>query len=308
MGSTLVVVTGPTGVGKSDLALEIASRFKTEIISADSRQIYKEMKIGTAVPSEAELLHIRHHFVQTHSIHDPYNAGKYEMDVIALLKLLFEKLSVVVMAGGSMLYVDAVCRGIDDLPSVDPEIRKNLVSKFNNEGIESLRFELKRLDPVYYSEVDLHNPKRLLHAIEMCIQSGKPYSSLRTNPRKERPFQIIKIGLNADRQVLYDRINRRVDRMVLCGLEEEAKSLYPYRFNHALNTVGYREWFDFFDGKASREATIEQIKSNTRRYARKQLTWFRKDPDITWFDIPGTGKVIPYIEESTKMGMQHYEE
>jgi tRNA dimethylallyltransferase len=301
MTSTLIVLTGPTGIGKTDLALKMAMHYETDIISADSRQMYKEMMIGTAVPSTAELDRVRHHFIQTISIHDNYNAGKFELEVIALLSGLFITKPVVIMAGGSMLYIDAVCKGIDDLPTVDPGVRESLISRFEKEGLESLRFELKKLDPVYYRQVDLHNPKRLLHALEMCIMSGKPYSQLRTAPHKERPFRIIKIGLRAERQVIYDRINQRVDHMVVLGLEEEARQLYPFRSVNALNTVGYKEWFDFFDGKTGKEETIENIKSNSRRYARKQLTWFRKDPDMHWFDILETEKVIPYIEEQLEI-------
>jgi tRNA dimethylallyltransferase len=301
MTSTLIVLTGPTGIGKTDLALKMAMHYETDIISADSRQMYKEMMIGTAVPSTAELDRVRHHFIQTISIHDNYNAGKFELEVIALLSGLFITKPVVIMAGGSMLYIDAVCKGIDDLPTVDPGVRESLISRFEKEGLESLRFELKKLDPVYYRQVDLHNPKRLLHALEMCIMSGKPYSQLRTAPHKERPFRIIKIGLRAERQVIYDRINQRVDHMVVLGLEEEARQLYPFRSVNALNTVGYKEWFDFFDGKTGKEETIENIKSNSRRYARKQLTWFRKDPDMHWFDTLETEKVIPYIEEQLEI-------
>jgi tRNA dimethylallyltransferase len=301
MTSTLIVLTGPTGIGKTDLALKMALHYETDIISADSRQMYKEMMIGTAVPLPAELGRVRHHFIQTISIHETYNAGKFELEVIALLNRLFNTVPVVIMAGGSMLYIDAVCKGIDDLPTVDPEVRTSLTTRFEKEGLESLRFELKKLDPDYYRQVDLHNPKRLLHALEMCIMSGKPYSQLRTAPLKERPFRIIKIGLTAERQVIYDRINERVDRMVLRGLEVEARNLYPFRSVNALNTVGYREWFDYFDGKKGKEETIENIKSNSRRYARKQLTWFRKDPDMHWFDILETEKVIPYIEEQLEI-------
>jgi tRNA dimethylallyltransferase len=297
MTSTLIVLTGPTGIGKSYLALQLARHFKADIISADSRQMYKEMMIGTAVPSPEDLDRVRHHHLQTISIHDNYNAGKFETEVITLLGELFASMPVVIMAGGSMLYIDAVCKGIDDLPTVDPEVRESLVARFETEGLEALRLELKSLDPVYYRQVDLHNPKRLLHALEMCIMSGKPYSQLRTAPQKERPFHIIKIGLTAERQVIYGRINRRVDQMVAMGLEEEARSLYPFRSCNALNTVGYKEWFDYFDGKTGKDKTIENIKSNSRRYARKQLTWFRKDPDMHWFDIHETEKVIPFIEE-----------
>jgi len=293
----LIVLTGPTGIGKTETALTLAARFGCDIVSADSRQIYREMRIGTAAPTKEEMKNIRHHFVHTVSIHDRYNAGKFELEVLSLLEHLFMTNPVVVMAGGSMLYIDAVCRGIDDLPEVDPEIRAGLIQRWEAEGIECLRFELKKLDPDYYSQVDLHNPKRLLHALEMCIMSGIPYSRMRTNTIKVRPFRILKIGLTAERGIIYDRINRRVDRMIADGLEHEAAALYPFRAYQALNTVGYREWFDFLDGKSNREETIEKIKSNSRRYARKQLTWFRKDPDIRWFDIRDKNLVIPYVEE-----------
>jgi tRNA dimethylallyltransferase len=293
---TLIVLTGPTGIGKTELALRIAEHFRTEIISADSRQLFREMSIGTAVPDEETLKRVRHHFIHTVSVQNGYNAGRFELEVISLLNELFSRLPVVVMAGGSMLYIDAVCKGIDDLPAVDPEIRKTLVARYESEGIESIRFELKNLDPDYYRQVDLRNPKRLLHALEICLMAGKPYSTLRTGPVKERSFRILKIGLTADRSLLYNRINRRVDRMVADGLEEEALRLYPFRHHPALRTVGYREWFDFFEGKNDRETTIENIKSNTRRYARKQLTWFRNDPEMNWFDISESNKIIPFIE------------
>jgi tRNA dimethylallyltransferase len=228
MTSTLIVLTGPTGIGKTDLALKMAMHYETDIISADSRQMYKEMMIGTAVPSTAELDRVRHHFIQTISIHDNYNAGKFELEVIALLSGLFITKPVVIMAGGSMLYIDAVCKGIDDLPTVDPGVRESLISRFEKEGLESLRFELKKLDPVYYRQVDLHNPKRLLHALEMCIMSGKPYSQLRTAPHKERPFRIIKIGLRAERQVIYDRINQRPHGCFGIGGGSEATLSLPF--------------------------------------------------------------------------------
>jgi tRNA dimethylallyltransferase len=298
MTSTLIVITGPTGVGKSEVSMRIARYFNTEIISADSRQMFREMKTGTAAPGVTDMNQINHHFVGSLTIRDPYNAGKFEMEVVLLLENLFRTYPLVLMTGGSMLYIDAVCKGIDDLPAVDPEIRKNLTEKFETEGIESLRFDLKKLDPVYYRQVDLHNPKRLLHALEMCIMSGKPYSELRTRTHKKRPFHIVKIGLTADRQVLYERINRRVDQMIASGLEDEVRNLLHFRLENALNTVGYREWFDYFDGKISKEAVVEKIKSNSRRYARKQMTWFRKDPDISWFDISETEKIIPFIEET----------
>lgn len=296
MNHTLVVIVGPTGIGKTKTAIEVARRFNTEIISADSRQLYREMSVGTAVPSEAELLLAKHHFVHILSVHDYYNASRFEEEALARLEQLFQQYPLVVMAGGSMLYIDALCKGIDDLPTVDPEIRRQLIEKFEKEGIESLRFELKRVDPAYYAQVDLKNPKRLLHSLEISLMTGKPYSQLRTNPNKQRPFHILKIGLNTDRARLHERINQRVEQMVEAGLEQEARTLYPFRSANALNTVGYREWFDYFDGKTDRQSAIELIKRNTRQYARKQLTWFRRDPEINWFDTENCSQIIPFIE------------
>lgn len=297
----LIVVTGPTASGKTLVSSEIAQHFCTEIISADSRQLFREMEIGTAIPDSDLLSKVKHHFIHSHSINDYYNASRFEEEVIQKLHELYSKVDIVVLTGGSMLYIDAVCNGIDDLPPIDLEIRNNLIARFEKEGIESLRFELKKLDPDYYHEADLQNHKRLLHALEICLMTGKPYSSFRTHTRKQRPFGIIKIGLSASREILYDRINRRVDDMVNAGLENEARRLYPYRRNNALNTVGYREWFDYFDGFSSYDETIEKIKSNTRRYARKQLTWFRRDGEVKWFDLSETGQIIPYIETRLKI-------
>lgn len=292
----LIVITGPTAIGKTMVSTEVAQYFKTEIVSADSRQLYREMSIGTAVPGQSELLEIKHHFIHSHSIHSYYNASRFEVEVLEKLNELFSYRNVVVMTGGSMLYIDAVCNGIDDIPAIDMQIRQNLIRQFETEGIESLRLTLKKLDPEYYLEVDLKNHKRLLHALEICIMTGKPYSSFRTQTQKERPFHIVKIGLNTDRKNLYERINLRVDQMVSAGLEEEARNLYRYRENNALNTVGYREWFEHFEGMTTKEEAIEKIKSNTRRYARKQLTWFKRDQRITWFDISETYRIIPFIE------------
>lgn len=291
----LVVVTGPTAIGKTSVSIGIAQYFNTEIISADSRQLFKEMVIGTAVPDHDELLKVPHHFIHTHSIFDYYNASRFESDVLDKLSFLFKSHQVVVMTGGSMMYVDAVCNGIDDLPAIDFQIREQVVEQFKNEGLEPLLQELKKLDPEYYSQVDQKNPKRILHAIEICRMTGNSYSSFRTNQKKERPFTLIKIGLTASREILYDRINRRVDSMIEAGLEEEARQLHNHRNNNALNTVGYREWFDYFDGLMGKEETIEKIKSNTRRYARKQQTWFKRDQEIQWFDTAEKDLIIPYI-------------
>jgi tRNA dimethylallyltransferase len=295
----LIVITGPTAIGKTSVSTEVARHFNTEVISADSRQLFREMVIGTAIPEEKVLTEIRHHFIHSHSIHDYYSASRFEEEVLARLTELFTTQNLVVMTGGSMLYIDAVCKGIDDLPAINMDIRQQLIRKFETEGIESLRFELKILDPAYYQEVDKRNHKRLLHALEICLITGKPYSSFRTNPRRERPFHILKIGLNTDRKVLYERINQRVDQMVAEGLEQEARDLYPFRQNNALNTVGYREWFEHFDGLTTASEAIEKIKGNTRRYARKQLTWFKRDEEINWFDLTETEKIIPFIESKT---------
>jgi tRNA dimethylallyltransferase len=292
---TLIILLGPTGVGKTDLSIELAKYYNTEIISCDSRQIYKEMCIGTAVPDRQTLETVPHHFIRSHSIHDYYNASKFETEVLEKLELLFQKKEVIIMTGGSMMYIDALCKGIDDLPEVDDELRRSLMLRMETEGIESLRNELKYHDPVYYSEVDLRNPKRILHALEICLMTGKPYSTFRTNQTRVRPFKIIKLGLNRDREVLYNRINQRVDSMFNEGLEQEARSLYVFRDLNSLNTVGYRELFDYFDGKITMEEAKEKIKANSRKYARKQLTWFRHDPEITWFTPKMKDEIITYV-------------
>ncbi len=292
----LVVLTGPTGIGKTAAGIKIAQHFSTEIISSDSRQIYKELNIGTAVPDISELKTVPHHFIHTHSIHEYYNASKYESEVIRLLDHLFKKKDLILLVGGSMMYIDAVCKGIDMMPDVDPEIRKSLKEQYASEGLEGLRMQLRNLDPEYYKAVDLKNPNRIIHALEICLMTGKPYSSFRSNPKKHRSFSIIKTGLNCERKILHDQINTRVDKMIDKGLEQEARKYYSQRHLNALNTVGYREWFDYFDGKLSKEKTIELIKRNSRRYARKQLTWFRNDPDVQWFEPQEVEKIISYIE------------
>lgn len=299
MQKYLVIITGPTGIGKTGVAIQLAKYFDTEIISADSRQLFRELYIGTATPNPHELSEVKHHFIQSHSITDNYNASRYEIEVLQLIEKLFRKTKLLFLTGGSMLYIDAVCNGIDEMPDADPEIRLNLKLKFENEGIESLRFQLKQLDPNYYQIVDLKNPNRIIHALEICLTTGKPYSSFRTNPKKQRPFTLIKIGLDCDRQILHNRINTRVDKMIEDGLETEARRLLQYRNLNALNTVGYRELFDYFDGKSSHETAIELIKRNSRRYARKQLTWFRNDPQIKWFHPENVAEIIKYIELNT---------
>jgi len=297
MSKNLIVITGPTAIGKTSMAIEVARHFNSEIVSADSRQIYRELTIGTAVPSPTELAAVRHHFIHTHSIQQTYNASMFETEALELLGKLFKKNDTIIMVGGSMLYIDAVCKGIDTMPDVDPELRHNLKNKLKTEGIESLRRQLKQLDPNYYSEVDLKNPARIVHALEICLMTGKPYSSFRSSSQKKRPFNIIKTGLNCDRKLLHQRINKRVDQMMHAGLEQEVRSVFSQRHLNALNTVGYRELFDWFKGEISKERAIELIKRNTRRYARKQLTWFRNDASVTWFQPEETSKIIAYLNQ-----------
>jgi tRNA dimethylallyltransferase len=294
---TLIILLGPTGVGKTALSIRLATHFGTEIISCDSRQIFKEMSVGTAIPEDNLLRMIPHHFIHSHSIFENYNASRFEIEVLAKLKILFTVHPVVIMTGGSMLYIDAVCKGIDDLPDIDPELRAKLVERMKNFGIQHMRAELKMLDPAYYQEVDVQNPVRILHALEICYTTGKSFSSQRTKTSKARDFKIVKIGINVERTELYNRINQRVDDMILSGLEQEARELYPHRPLQSLNTVGYREMFDYFDGKYKREEAIEKMKANTRKYARKQLTWFRKDPEIQWLHPDQEAEILQLISK-----------
>lgn len=296
MHKTLIVLTGPTGIGKTTVGINIAKHFNTEIVSSDSRQIFKELRIGTAVPSHKELAAVKHHFIHSHTITENYNASKYETEAIQLLEKLFQQNDIIILVGGSMLYIDAICKGIDIMPDVDPEIRDSLKIQLKKEGLESLRLQLKKQDPDYYKKVDLKNPARIVHALEICLMTGKPYSSFRLSPNKKRPFSIVKIGLNCHRGILHNRINKRVDIMIQEGLETEAKSVYPQKHLNSLNTVGYRELFAYFDGEISREKAIELIKRNSRRYARKQLTWFRKDDKMKWFEPNQTEEIIEFIE------------
>jgi tRNA dimethylallyltransferase len=296
MPKTLVVLTGPTGIGKTAISIDLARYFRSEIISCDSRQIFKELNIGTAVPSSKELQAVRHHFIQTHSVAENYNASRYEIEALKLLENLFQKYDILFLVGGSMLYIDAICKGIDSMPDADPEIRAKLKRQLKEEGLESLRFQLKKLDPEYYKKVDLKNPARIIHALEISLVSGKPYSSFRTNPNKPRPFKIVKIGLNTDREKLHQRINQRVDLMVENGLIEEARKVYSQKHLTALNTVGYRELFAWFDGELSKQKAIELIKRNSRRYARKQLTWFRRDEEMRWFEPGDMKEIIEYVK------------
>ena len=297
---TLLVLVGPTGIGKTAVGIQLAQHFSTEIISSDSRQLFKELSIGTAVPSVNELKRVKHHFIHSHSIHENYNASRFETEALDTIEQLFKQKNELLLVGGSMLYIDAVCKGIDVMPDADPEIRESLKNKLQNEGIESLRLQLKTLDPNYYAKVDLKNPNRIIHALEICLMTGKTFTSFRTNPKKKRPFTIVKMGLNCDRKILHERINKRVDLMVEAGLEVEARKVYPFKHLNALNTVGYREWFAYFDGDITRENAIELIKRNSRRYARKQITWFRRDEEMNWFEPHEIEKIIEFVERKIK--------
>lgn len=297
----LIVLLGPTGIGKTELCLKLAEYLKTDIISADSRQIFKELKIGTAAPLPEQLKRVRHYMIGNKSIFDYYNASMFEYEVLDILNNIYKSKDLALMTGGSMMYIDAVCKGIDDLPTIDPELRKELYHKYQNEGIESIRRQLKLLDPDYYEKVDLKNAKRILKGLEVSIQTGKPYSSFLTNKTKKRNFNIIKIGLNRDRTELHEIINLRVDKMVDAGLIEEARKFYEHKDNNSLNTVGYKELFDFFDGKINKTTAIELIKRNTRRYARKQLSWFRRDISTRWFHPTEFDEIKNYIKQKVNI-------
>lgn len=280
----LICVVGPTAIGKTALSIEIAKAFSTEIISADSRQFYKEMKIGTAVPSSEELASVPHHFIQNKSIFDSFNVGDFEKEALKTLEQLFEKHPIAVMVGGSGLYIDAVIKGLDSFPEVSSEVKEQLNEELLSHGIEMLQKELEEVDPVYFQKADVQNPHRVIRALEISRSSGQPYSSFLKNKASNRPFETQFIGLTADRQLIYNRINQRVDLMVASGLIEEAESLKANKDLNALQTVGYRELFQFFDGKITKEESIEEIKKNTRRFAKRQGTWFRKNEQISWFD------------------------
>ena len=295
MPHTLIVLIGPTGVGKTELSLSIAEHFHTCIVSSDSRQLYADLKIGTAAPTPDQLARVPHHFVGTLKLTDYYSAAQYEAEVLAKLEELFLQNEVVVLTGGSMMYVDAICKGIDDIPTVDKETRELMIQRYEEEGLEKLCAELKLLDPEYYQIVDLKNPKRVIHALEICYMTGKTYTSFRTRSIKERPFRIIKIGLTRDREELYDRINRRVDEMMKEGLLEEAKRVYQYKHLNSLNTVGYKEMFMYLDGEWTLDFAIEKSKQNSRIYSRKQMTWFKRDTDITWFHPDQKEEIMNHI-------------
>lgn len=294
---TLIVLVGPTASGKTQLAIELAQHFHTEIISADSRQFYHEIPIGTAAPTPEQLKTVPHHFISNLSITDDYNVSTYEKEVLELLKKKFISNPVMIMTGGSGLYINAVCKGIDDIPNPDKVLRKQLNQLFLEKGIEALRDKLKAIDPEYYSVVDYNNPKRLLRALEVCLQTGEKYSNLRKNKDSIRPFNILKVGLEVPREILNERINKRTDEMIRRGWIQEAESVIRYKDYNALNTVGFKELFNYLEGKWTLEHAIEKIKTNTRRYAKRQMTWFRKDNDITWFSPNDIKTIISHLDD-----------
>lgn len=296
--NTLLVLLGPTGVGKTALSIDIAKKLDSPIISADSRQLYKDLVIGTAAPIPEQLAQVKHYMVGTLSLTDYYSASQYEEDVIRLLTSLYETHSTVVLTGGSMMYIDSICKGIDEMPTVTPEIRSTIWKQFEENGLQPILEELKEKDPIHYEEVDRNNYKRVIHAVEMCRMTGEPYSSLRTQTTKKRPFRIIKIGLTRPREELCEHINQRVDEMIDQGLINEARNLYPYRELNSLNTVGYKELFKHFDGEWTLEQAIEKIKRNSRVYARKQMTWFKRDSEIHWFHPDKQELILNFIENN----------
>ncbi len=297
---TLVVLLGPTGVGKTELSLSLAERFGAPIVSADSRQFYKDLKIGTAAPDDIQLKRVAHYFIGNKTLTDTYSCGQYEIDALALLEQLFLTNDVVFLVGGSMLYIDAVCNGIDDLPTVDPMVREEMQRVYHEKGADYLRNQLRLVDPVYYNKVDLKNTKRIIHALEIYMMTQRPFSSFHRQTKKERPFRILKVGLTRERAELYDCINRRVDEMMEKGLEAEAQSMLPYRNENALDTVGYKELFKYFDREWTKEFAVEKIKQNTRNYAKKQLAWFKKDESVRWFHPTEEQGVVEYLDSNIR--------
>lgn len=297
MKKSLIVLLGPTAVGKTELSLQLAERLGCPIISADSRQLYRDMVVATAAPTREQLARVPHYFIGTLALTDYYSAACYEEEAMALMQELFAHHDTLLLTGGSMMYIDAVCNGIDEIPTISDEVRRAVVTRYEEAGLDVLLEELLRLDPVFYERVDRRNPKRVIHAVEICRMTGQPYSSLRTETKKERPFDIVKIGLTRPRAELYERINSRVDAMMRDGLEAEARRLYPYRHLNALNTVGYKEMFAYFDGTYDLPTAVEKIKRNTRVYARKQMTWFRRDDTIVWFTPDDRLKLFAYVEK-----------
>lgn len=303
MTKTLVVLLGPTGVGKTALSLSLAEHLHSPVLNADSRQLYAGLSIGTAAPTAEQQQRVKHYFVGILPPTAYYSAARYEEEVMQQLSFLFSRQDRLLLCGGSMMYIDAVCKGIDDIPTVDEETRHLLLTHYQTEGLSSLCAELKLLDPDYYRQVDLKNPKRVLHALEICYMTGKPYSSFRTQTKKERPFRIVKVGLTREREELYQRINQRVEQMMADGFLEEVRAMIPYRNCNALNTVGYKELFQYLDGTYSLDEAVTKIQRNTRLYARKQLTWFRRDPDIHWFHPDSQEEILSFIDEAGREGI-----
>lgn len=297
--NTLLVLLGPTGVGKTEWSLRLAENLGSPILSADSRQIYRGMTIGTAAPTNEQLRRAPHSFVGVLSPEEYYSASEYETQAVPLIEELLHTHPRVIMAGGSMMYIDAVCKGIDEIPTIDEKLRKEVQALYETEGLDAIRARLKILDPDFYNQVDLKNPKRVIHALEVCLMAGKPYSSFRTNPKKERSFRIVKIGFTRRREELYERINNRVDQMIADGLVEEARKLYPLRHFNSTNTVGYKELFDYFDGTCTLEFAISKIKQHSRNYARKQITWFKKDQEVAWIDL--SDETVDVMEEINRL-------
>ncbi len=293
--ASLIILVGPTAIGKTDLAIQMAQHFGTEIISADSRQIFKEMCIGTAKPSSQDLSLVKHHFINSHSINQDFSVGHFEKEGLAILTQIFKRHQTAILVGGSGLYVNAITQGFDDLPMAPPAVRAQLNDAFSEKGISYLQEELKKFDPEYYAEVDINNPQRLVRALEVCLHTGTKFSALRKNQEKKRPFQIIKIGLKIEREALYAKINHRVDLMMEAGLLEEVRALLPYRHLNALQTVGYQEIFEYLDGKCSLADAVSQIKQNTRRFAKRQITWFNRDPKIHWFEPNQYQTILQFI-------------
>jgi len=296
----LVVIAGPTAIGKTALAIALARHYQTDILSADSRQFFRELSIGTAKPTNDELAAARHYFVNSHSVNDSFNVGDFEKEGLARLAAVFEHQNLAILAGGSGLYIKAICEGFDEVPQADAYIRERLNQQYNDEGLACLQEQLKLADPAYYQQVDLHNPQRIIRALEVIESTGRPYSAYRKGTQQQRPFQIIKIGLELPRELLYERINQRVDAMLAHGLLDEVKEALPYRHLNALNTVGYTELFDYLDGKTDLDTAVSLIKQNTRRFAKRQLTWFRKDSAIRWFDPNDINAITRYIDERAK--------
>ena len=295
---TLIIIAGPTAVGKTDLCVKIAKLLDTEVVSADSRQFYRELAIGTAKPTIEEMAGVKHHFINSHSIQDYYSVGDFERDCLVVLEEIFQKKDVAILTGGSGMFIKMITDGIDEMPEADLDLRQNLAQRLNNEGFEVLADELKNLDPIYYQQVDIQNTQRVLRALEVCISSGKPFSSFRKNQKVERPFRMIKIALERPREELYARIDKRMDMMLANGLEDEAKSVIDFREHYALKTVGYREIYEHLDGEYDREEMIRLLKRNSRRYAKRQITWFKNQDEFHWFDAKNEEEIMRFIEAS----------